>query len=245
MSGIHFSDEELVAYLDGETTHTPAEDIAVALRTDAVLAKRLAALRIDTHAIAQSFEATLNTGHKAPFILETPVQRNWIRHAAAAAIVGIVVGFGAGQFSADMGDRNWKQYVAAYQFLYTTNTLSNVQTSPAFQRAELNQIGAAIGKEFSIATLTSMPDVTYKRAQVLGYNGQPLVQLTFLSSTGEPIALCIIRSDDKSEASIVHSEMEGMQSANWQTNGYDYLLIGGQDKGLIARMANSFAAKNV
>lgn len=245
MSGIHFSDEELVAYLDGETAHTPADDIAIALRTDAVLAKRLAALRIDTHAIAESFQATLNTEHKAPFIMEAPVQRNWMRHAAAAAIIGIVVGFGVGQFSADMGDRDWKQYVAAYQFLYTTNTLSNVQTSPPFQRAELSQIGAAIGKQFSMAALTSMPDVAYKRAQVLGYRGQPLVQLTFLSSTGEPIALCIIRSGENGDAAIVQSEMEGMQSANWQANGYDYLLIGGQDKGLIGRMANSFAAKNV
>ena len=37
-----FTDEELVAYLDGETEFTPADEITAALATDPVLAQRLA-----------------------------------------------------------------------------------------------------------------------------------------------------------------------------------------------------------
>lgn len=240
-----FSDEKLVAYLDGEKQHAPIDDIAVALLNDAALVHRLDALRIDTTQIADSFQAIINSGKTAPLMRSAAANRNAVKRAVAASLVGIMVGFGAGQYAGQPAQQGWKDYVAAYQSLYTTSTLSSLVASGATQQQELDRVGASIGKELTVAALSGTPEASYKRAQILGYKGQPLVQLTFLSSTGVPIALCILRTSGTSEQTTQFSEMEGMRAAHWTANGYDYLLIGGQNDALLQRMANDLAAKQV
>ncbi len=245
MPDIDFSDEELVAYLDGEAEHAPVEDIAKALRTDMALAKRTEALRVDTNKIAKSFNAFLNTDNIAPFVLDAPAERGWKSSAIAASLLAVLLGFGAGYQFSRPAERDWKDYVAAYQFLYTTNTLRSVQSSGDLQQRDLDRVGAAIGKEISVAKLTDFPEMEYKRAQVLGYRGQALAQLTFLSSTGEPIALCILRADSPADQALKISEMEGMSAVDWKSGGYDYLLIGGQNTSLLKRMATNFLSKTL
>ncbi len=51
-----FSDEELVAYLDGEYQFCSAERIAYAIKSDPNLAKRLALLETDTVIIREAFD---------------------------------------------------------------------------------------------------------------------------------------------------------------------------------------------
>lgn len=245
MSDIYFSDEELVAYLDGETEHAPAQKIASALKTDPVLAKRLEALRLDTNQIAQCFETSLDHNKMAPFVYQAPARARLSRLTIAASLLALAIGFGVGQQVFPKDERDWQDYVAAYHFLYTTKTLSSVSKSETLQQQELDQVSAAISKKIALTTLKEFPEVEYKRAQVLGYKGQALVQFTFLSSTGEPIALCILRTGDRSEQELELSEMESMSAAKWNADGYEYLLIGGQDSLLIERMAANFIFRNV
>lgn len=77
--------------------------------------------------------------------------------------------------------------------------------------------------------------------QTLGFEGRPLMQLTFLSKFGDPIALCIIRSRNTETQGIVVNEMRGMLAASWSKDGYEYLLIGGRDEALIRNAASEFA----
>uniref|UniRef100_UPI003A5C06AF anti-sigma factor family protein n=1 Tax=Phaeobacter italicus TaxID=481446 RepID=UPI003A5C06AF len=51
----YFTDEELVAYLDGETDFAPVAEITAALAQDPALQARLAALEIDRAALAEGF----------------------------------------------------------------------------------------------------------------------------------------------------------------------------------------------
>jgi len=142
----------------------------------------------------------------------------------------------------------WKDYVAAYQALYTNATLAKVEQSDIAKQQELTRVGAAIGKDMMISQLQVAAEIDYKRAQVLGFEGRALVQLAFLSSTGEPLALCIIRSDEAREstkagsslAAVQQMEMEGMSSAAWSGGGYEFLLIGGKDAMLMEKLAQRF-----
>lgn len=237
-----FSDEQLIAYLDGETDHAPVSDIDTALLSDRALARRLDTLRFDKSRLAAGFQAALNPAKKPPLVLQAANQNRWIKHAIAASLVGLVIGFGAGRFGASSAADGWKDYVAAYHYLYTTSTIDTVDNPPAVQQAELDRVGIAIGKQLSAGTLRDLPGVAYKRAQILGFKGQPLLQLTFLTGTGDPIALCILKAGNDKEAPVQLTRLEGMSAASWQADGYDYLLIGGQDNALLEQVATQFKA---
>lgn len=237
----YFSDEELVAFLDGEDEFAPVEEITKALETDAELAKRLEALRIDTDKIAKSFGA-LKMG-KMPELPPAPVAKDnqGFGKMIAASVLALAIGFGAG-ISTSQSEPDWRDYVAAYQALYTNTTLKDVASSQQEQQQELTQVASAIGKNITLDKLNISPQLEYKRSQVLGYNGKPLVQIAFLDSMGQPIALCIIRSDEGKKLDLQMDSMEGMSTAAWSKDGYEYILIGGQNDALISRMASEFSS---
>ncbi|MCP5083965.1 MAG: hypothetical protein GY948_19935 [Alphaproteobacteria bacterium] len=238
----YFSDEELVAYLDGENDFAPVDEIAAALKTDIALAKRLEGLRVNTAAIAESFKALARDDRPLPDLPEVPVAKLRYGMMAVAAMVALVIGFGAGFSTSNMSTPGWREYVAAYQALYINATLAHVNQSQTRQQDELNRVSSAIGTAIRVDALNVSPEMDYKRAQILGFKGQALVQLAFLTSTGHPVALCIIRSDRGAAAPVVSKSMEGMSSAYWSKGNYQYLLIGGTDQSMVTRLAEKFSS---
>ncbi len=240
----HFSDEELVAYLDGEADFAPMDDIRRALETDTALQKRLAALDINTAALADAFGG-LEPGHVAIPVAPAPRRRGLVASLAAGALAaGLAIGYVAGSWNTTP-DRGWVDYVAAYQALYSHSTLAHVDTTPVAQQAELDRVGAAIGKSIPVGKLTVFPDAEYARAQILSFRGKALIQLAFLTSTGDPLALCIIRTDPEKMTDPEFKELEGLSAASWARSGYAYLLIGGNDAAMIERMSQSFIGMDV
>jgi len=255
MPNRYFTDEELVAYLDGETDLAPLNEISQAIEIDGALAKRVDALRIDKGLIANAFEAVgAAKKHHLAQSLHRP-RKKILWQTVVAASIALLVGFSVGFFTPGRSEVDWKGYVAAYQALYTNTTLASVNQSDPLKQRELARVSAAIGKTISAQQLMVSSEIEYKRGQVLGFKGRALVQLAFLSSTGDPLALCIIktvgevaRSSELGGAGrtdIEHVQMEGMSSASWTRNGYEFLLIGGQDSTLVANLAKRFAEANL
>lgn len=238
-----FTDEQLVAYLDGEVEFTPADAITAALAQDPELANRLAALDFNKDALRSGFDTMLED-QKPPALPVHPkaANNNWVMAGSMAAsiLVAAFVGYGAGNFLNQPTPPGWKAYVASYQSLYSADTLRHVNSSPEAQSAELERVSAAIGKSIDLAALQLNPDLTYKRAQVLSFKGKPLVQLAFLTKSGEPVALCILKSSKPNSAEMSQANLEGMSSASWNKDGYAYLLIGGDDPSLISDLAANY-----
>ncbi|MCJ8308086.1 MAG: hypothetical protein MJH08_03385 [Hyphomicrobiales bacterium] len=246
-----FTDEELVAYLDGEVEFTPADAITAALANDPALAQRLADLDVNKDALRSGFDLMLDENqspvlpqslHSAMATPPKAANNNWLMAGSMAAsiLVALFVGYGAGNFLNQPEAPGWKAYVASYQSLYSADTLRHVNASPEAQTTELERVAAAIGKSIDLAALQQNPDLTYKRAQVLSFKGKPLVQLAFLTKSGEPVALCILKSSKPDSAEMSQANLEGMSSASWNKDGYAYLLIGGDDPALISGLANSY-----
>lgn len=246
-----FTDEQLTAYLDGELEHIPAKEIERELEGNPELEERLKSLEFDLQSATTGFEAMLAAAPAAPdlstHVKSKPANDNsgWlgkkISSAAAIAVllIGSVIGYGVGVNKQD----GWREYVAAYQYLYITSTLSHIDQSDSASITELERVGNAISKDFELASLQNFEGMDYKRSQVLGFEGKPLAQLTFLSKMGEPIALCIIRKPESEEAGVQVTKLEGLASAHWSKDGYEYLLIGGKDDVMIDEAAQYFAAK--
>lgn len=151
-------------------------------------------------------------------------------------IAGLVIGVFASR--PDAGPVGWHAYVASYQALYVTDTLAEVTQSPEATATQLAKVSGKLGRPLGAAT--TIPGLTYKRAQVLGFNGAPLAQLAYLGKDGAPLALCILA---KTEAAALETmKLEGMEAASWSDGNYAYLLIGGQDAEQIAQAATHLKA---
>ncbi len=239
-----FSDEELTAYLDGEADAAPRAEMERALAQDPQLRARLDALSLDKARLGEALAPLLKSAPDPPELDEGPfaVARDhrtgfaWQR-TAAAAVLALVVGFGAGSLLTGGSEAGWRDYVASYQALYANSTLSHIDQPQQAAAAELERVSSAIGKPIALADVTLPDQLDYKRAQILSFEGRPLIQLAFLSKVGAPVALCIVQSAGDGDSAVQLAEMEGMSTAYWSKDGYAFILIGGQDDALIARVA--------
>ena len=247
-----FTDEDLTAFLDGEADDALAAAIGDALETDAELNARLAALDIPLAPLNQAFDALLADAPPMPALPEqtpqtAPAPRfGWGWGAgtfgtglAAGLAVALVTGFGQPEAPPPPG---WAAFVASYQSLYTPETLASVTTTDAERVAQLANVSEALGLD-----LTTLPDangLVFKRAQVLGFNGKPLVQLAYQRADGTPVALCIIPAGPDGKP-VSMGAAQGMELARWNTPGFGFLLIGGQDPAPIATEAETFQSWSV
>ncbi|CAN0575828.1 unnamed protein product, partial [Ectocarpus sp. 12 AP-2014] len=117
---------------------------------------------------------------------------------------------------------------------YVNGTLADFNTTQAEIDAALLHLGTVVGRDLTAAPLDTV--LEYKRGQVLGYQGQPLIQLAYLSPLGDPVALCLIRTEG-ADTDVEMTALEGLAAAKWQRDGVAYLLIGGTDTGLIKEAA--------
>lgn len=240
MAPRHFTDEELTAYLDQEIDSETAKSISQRLESDAVLQERVAKLNELTDGISTALDGLLTSAPEMPDMGQNIVPykiTNWLVPVglAAALVVGAVFGTYGLQRSTSKG---WMNYVSAYQALYVNGTLASVDVSDADNTAQLALLSEIIGRDLTAAQNTD--GISFRRAQLLGFEGRPLVQMAYLSQIGSPIALCVIQSETTGEQTPQFTTFEGMSAAYWTKDGYSFLLIGGQDDRLISQEAKLF-----
>lgn len=238
-----FTDEELIAYLDGESDFSPISEIEKDLVNNPDLRVRLESLALEKDKLKQSLESILDLAPEPPTFedLITDTQKFGFGHLIAVATIALVIGFGLATYLIRDGEDQWRDYVAAYQALYANSTLSHIDQASTDASKELDRVGSAIGKKLDLTTVSKPKQLDYKRAQILSFKGQPLVQLAYLSKIGVPIALCIIQSSNSSDSGLKHQNMQGMSAVHWTKDGFEYLLIGGKDVELIERSAVYFS----
>jgi len=250
---IDFSDETLTAYLDGELDAATASAIDAALATDDALAERLGTLDFPMQALqtvmapavlgAPALPAELTeTAQTAP---ASAAQQRRGGFGGLALVASFFVGMVATTLvipksAPDSAFSGWTAAVASYQSLYVTETLSG-----ATQDADVTaSVLARATEEFDVdlAPAIELEGFEFKRAQMLGFRGKPLLQMAYLSPEGTPLALCLIRTDTPDKASE-QVEMFDLAGVSWVKDGVGYFLIGGdnatQIDDLSARMVTS------
>lgn len=241
-----FTDEELTAYLDGEATNELRDAIDHALADDAALQAQLGRLTIDKDQIGAAFDRLLDHAPSTVEIPEVSVNRRMnttLNKIAVAALVALIVGVGIGnKFSQDAKLDGWRGYVAAYHALYSEQTLADISQIDSITSDQLKTAAAAIGKDISIDKLQASDSLSFKRSQVLAFKGKPLLQISFVTVDGEPVALCILRKPELADSPPRTAILEGMPATSWSKDGYDYILIGGSDSNLIKKSAQIYAS---
>jgi anti-sigma factor RsiW len=172
-------------------------------------------------------------------------RRSWYVPAAQAAclLLSVGVGFGLG-VSQDKTDdseisvatntaeyidqnnshREWVNRVADYQTLYVANTVNEITPDLPATRAKLERIAKATGIRPSLPDL-SASGYEFVRAQELGYNGQPLVQLVYTKEGHTPLALCFMPSFGEKEQHVRLGERHGLGTASWIADNQYYVIV--------------------
>jgi anti-sigma factor RsiW len=233
-------DDALTAYLDGELDEPVRAALEARMLAEPALKSRLEQLARGGRPFGAAYAALLAAapqdrltaglnaaiaGHRAH-----AERRNWQRvaMAIAAALVIFVAGGATGylvlpQFNPPTPLPGWRQVVAEYQGLMTTDTLEAIPDDPNAVAAELAAAGGKLAVDLTADKL-ALPDAELKRAEILEFRGKPLVQLAYLADA-EPVALCIIANGQPNKATDFEMR-EGFNIVFWTDDGRGYMLIG-------------------
>jgi anti-sigma factor RsiW len=233
-----FSDEDLSCYLDGEATDTLVQEIEAAVAQDVELAQYLEDLRDAQAMFVGAQEELLAAAPEMPILpASSRAPRDWATGLAGLA-AGLVLAMTAAWTFWERPEPGWRDVVASYQSLYVTETLIGASETPTESTAKLEELSDVLG--FDLTGLPTVGGLDYRRAQQLGYKGQPLAQLTYLTSEGGPVALCIVFTGDSTTDGIQKDTLEGLDAYSWVENGYGILLIGPYGEAILPSAAETF-----
>ncbi|HLJ71695.1 MAG TPA: hypothetical protein VKU03_10275 [Roseiarcus sp.] len=228
----------LVALLDNQLDEEARRAIEARLAAEPELRARFQTLAAGGLPFAQAFESALAEAPVARMrakldapggaMARSSPRRRWAG-AAAAAIVLFGAGWAGGRYVSPprplapmaSADRDtWRDAVASYVALYTRETFAGGARDEAAALARLSQ---ALGVALTPDTV-ALPDLTFKWADMLAYEGAPLGQIAYLDS-GSPVVFCIIRNRQK-DAPIKTETREGLAIASWAHDGRGFLVGG-------------------
>ena len=116
--------------------------------------------------------------------------------------------------------------MASYQSLYLTETVEQTTQDSDVALGVLADFQSRAGVELTAATAINGLD--FRRAQVLGLNNKPLMQMAYLGDDGTPFALCVIATAN-ADSDLSDRMAQGLAATSWVSDGVGYLVIGGGD----------------
>ncbi len=246
----HWSDEQIIAYLDGKLDMEQGKALHRDRQLDAELDAYITSMEIDTAALASTAN---DLPQDAPqFDFEKTIQQVdqkkpiWRQAALAASILAI---FGAGFLTASLLPRDnpppsgWVQAVAEYQMLYSGETLKLIQKTDDESAREVAEIGRKLDIILAKSDL-QIEGLKLRRGQLLNYKNKPLVQFAYLDKDGTPIAFCIIkRSKDSDQPLTAKSLLAGQNAVVWGKGKFGFVVIGKAKPSVISAYAEKLKAR--
>ncbi|ELY7393620.1 hypothetical protein SOJ80_003873 [Cronobacter universalis] len=247
-----YSDEAIVAWLDGEMNETDAQRFQAQMAEDPALTGRVGALSLNTSALRQAF---------APLLDDAPLSRmqqrlddaastqaenqrasGISRRALIAASVGFMtLGTGLGYWlnkaaALPDGSEKIRDLEAQYMSLYSAETLLDADASPAALARGLQRAGEDLALTLRADQL-ALHDAELKMVRMLRYDTQPIAQVAWLHPEYGPMALCISREALQSDTDFFAENRHGMNLIWWRRHGYQFVFIGRHPSSLLAKTA--------
>ncbi len=249
-----WSDEHIIAYLDGKLDMEQGKALHRDRQHNRELDAYIRSMEIDTDELSAvrdemlpdtpqfAFQKTDNKASKKESVA-MPDRRQVAMAASVLAVFGL--GFLTSRFlpADNPPPSNWVQAVAEYQMLYSGETLALLEKNPDQQGREVAEIGRKLDLILVRSDL-NVEGLTFKRGQLLNYKNKPLVQFAYLDDNGTPIAFCIIRRDDRPEQGLQSKAMlAGQNAVTWSTGQYGFVVIGKADPTTIEKYAKQLKAR--
>ncbi|NAT75987.1 anti-sigma factor family protein [Dickeya dadantii] len=241
-----YSDEAIVAWLDGEMNDTDAQRFEQELRSDDQLAVRIATLQKSDLAFKEAFEPLLDDAPQArmqhrleqlltttPAAGETSPRTGVSRRSLIAASLSfLVMGSGLGYLArpasavrSESESEKIRDLEARYMSLYSAETLLDMDSASPVLARGLARTAQDIGLHLSEQQLT-IQGAELKMVRMLRYDSTSIAQIAWMHADYGPMALCISPDRQQSATAINHEQRHGMHLAWWYAGGYQFVLIG-------------------
>jgi anti-sigma factor RsiW len=235
------SDEVLVAYLDGELSAEERLHIEAAIAADVSVRARLDRLAQGSRDLTAAFDSLLDEApygrmntmlaRTEPASAAVPTRPIWRPALIAASIALLILGGIAGYLAAGLTTRDearmadyWREVVAEYVALYSTDTFAGFPDDVEIHRLALAGVGGKIGLDLTPEKVT-LPDLSLKGAIIFTFRDKPLAQVSYLSPKYGPVAFCAI-ADGQADQPPRFEVREGLNVVYWAKGGHGYLVIG-------------------
>ncbi len=224
-----FSDETLLAYLEGNLDEAEARAVESAVEDNPELEQRLMALDSFAPLVQAVFERLPAQDPKIDLPEPEPHTQpavGGLRLLAVAASVAVVA-VSATFWATRPQPMGWAEQAAIYQSLYVPDTIAALDTSSEALAAQFTLAEEQLGRSLNREALEALPGMELKRAQVLSFKGKPLIQVVFADAQGQPFAFCVIRQGEGApNKDVKEAVLSGLATATWAQDGYGYMLIG-------------------
>lgn len=239
-----YSEEAIVAWLDGEMSDADAQRFEQHLRTDDQLAGRAAGLMKSNQDFSAAFESLLALApearmqqrlgellEKTPQRRESPAYHRVSRRSLIAASLGfLVAGSGLGYLArpaiTPFGDsEKLRDLEASYMSLYSHETLLDMDSTPSVLAQGLARTAEDIGLHLDEQQLV-IQGATLKMVRMLRYDSTSIAQIAWIHAAFGPMALCISPEPHKKTSAIQNEQRHGMHLAWWHMDGYQFVLMG-------------------
>ncbi|MBA0165979.1 anti-sigma factor [Pectobacterium sp. CFBP8739] len=239
-----YSDEAIVAWLDGEMNEADAQRFKALLEGDEQLAERVAELLKGQLDVEAAFAPLLDKAPQArmqarleTLLTEAPTPATPPSYAGvsrrsfiAASLSFLVLGSGLGYLARSPGmilsdSEKIRDLEAQYMSLYRAETLLDADgTAQALQRG-LSRTAQDIGLPLNEQQLT-LPAAELKMVRLLRYDQTSIAQITWLHAEYGPMALCISPERQTTATALKNEQRHDMQVVWWYAHGYQFVLIG-------------------
>jgi anti-sigma factor RsiW len=245
------SDTLLVAFADGELGADLMRQVERAV-SDNPDARREVGMFRETAMLLRAacpdgLYAGAGTQPLLPAMMRPAGVRRRILHrferAVAASVAAVVIGFGGGAAWTAWPPSERTELVdevAEYHSIYAADTPHLVEVS-ANHTAELAAwLGRRLERnEFKPPDL-AMAGLQLAGGRLLAVSGRPVAQLMYTRERGEPVALCLMRTD--APAAPMRMDRRGaLRLTSWQDGAFAYVVAGELDEAAILDIARRAA----
>ena len=176
----------------------------------------------------------------------------WVGWRMLAAAVVLLAVFAGGLFSSrfvqlpgvttqtaeqSWAKRGWRAAVAEYQSLFITQTLENAGTNAEERTAGMRAVSEYLGLDLTPDKVTVGP-LELKRADILQFGGNRLVQVAYLADGKTPVSFCIIKGKRKAHE-LEQEQRLGLNIVHWSSEDFGFMVIGDLPKAELDQIART------
>lgn len=234
-------EDRLLAYADGLLAPDEAAQVERELADDAEARTVVEALRASAFPYREAVETLIPVPDlsdlEASLHARAPrAPGRIVPFARIAAMIAVVFAAGilAGRYALPPVQpektqwARWVDDIAAYQALYTRETLSLGNPDAARRERQMARLSKALGTKIAAPELVS-PKADFKYARMYAIDGQPLAQIAYLPEHGLPFSLCMMKTEI-ADHEPRFMKARGLNLATWRYHGVAYVLVGAVDR---------------
>lgn len=131
--------------------------------------------------------------------------------------------------------------VADYQSLYAAATVEGIDNGEADARIMMDRLRKTGWTNVGVPDLSDQ-GYEFVRAQQLGFNGRPLVQLVYKRPGSAPLALCYMPITAVADKPIRHEVIHGLGTLDWIADGQSFVLVADESEDRLRLMHEAASA---